>query len=104
MQKIFGIILLGLSLSGCFKAGQHSLYDPENEYSVGNNKLLTVPTNIKLRKSFDSKYYLPAASGLPKSVPSVLPPDSKLLEAEQIYLDEVSQPYYERLPRYPMPK
>lgn len=105
-MKKYGSLLIFviISLSGCTQTKDFSIYNPDNHYAVGNNTSLKIPGDIKLRRSQTDDYHLPQSKGLPKPIPSIIPPDS---EALRVYLeddDRLDMPYYERFPVYPMPK
>ncbi len=97
-------VLIVLVISGCTQSKEYSIYNPDNFYRVGNKEPITFPADIKLRKAQSAEYYLPKSNGLPKPIPSILPPDS---EALKVYLkdeDRLDMPYYERFPIYSMTK
>ena len=96
---IFTIIFI----SGCTQSKEYSIYNPENFYVVGHKDPIKFPSDIKLRKAQSAEFYLPKSQGLPKPIPSILPPNS---EALRVYLsdeDRLDMPYYERFPVYRMP-
>ncbi len=101
---ILGAMGIALVCSGCSQSKDYSIYNAANHYAVGNDRPINYPSDMKLRKAHSPYYYVRKSSELPRPLPSLLPPDSKALLIYTQDEDRIDMPYYERFPKYPMPK
>lgn len=103
-STLFLAILLTIFTGGCTQSKDYSIYNPKNRYAVGNDNPINYPSDIKLRRAHSTSYFIKKSSELPKPIPSLLPPDSRALDSYIQDDDRLDMPYYERFPKYPMPK
>ena len=102
------IILMALAIiSGCTQSKEYSIYNPNNAYEIGNQKPISIPADIKLRKAQSAEYYIKPYNALPTPIPSILPPNSQAIQKEfeknKDKEDKLDSPYYEKVTQYPMP-
>lgn len=97
------VVMLAL-LGGCVNSKEFSIYNANNKYAVGNSDTIKYPSDLKLRKSFSTYYYVKKSSDIPKPLPSLLPPGSKALKEFNGEISGLNLKHYDLLPRYPMPK
>jgi hypothetical protein len=104
IKSVYTLVML-IIVSGCTQSKEYSIYNPENEYNVGNKEPMTFPVDIKLRKAQSAEFYIKPKDALPKPIPSILPPDSKALEKKIKNESKIENtPYYDKVAQYPLPK